>query len=68
METRDLPQLLYNNLEYPRWDDVAKRCLSCTNCTMVCPTCFCHGIEEVPDLDGQRAERVRLWDSCFNPG
>jgi ferredoxin len=67
LDTRDLPELLYNNLEHPRWDDVAKRCLSCTNCTMVCPTCFCHGIEDVPDLDGQRAERVRLWDSCFNP-
>jgi ferredoxin len=67
METRDLPELLYNNLEHPRWDEVAKRCLSCTNCTMVCPTCFCHCIEDVPDLDGQRAGRVRLWDSCFNP-
>ncbi len=67
MDTYDLPELLYNNLEHPRWDDVAKRCLSCTNCTMVCPTCFCHCIEEVPDLDGQRAERIRLWDSCFNP-
>jgi formate hydrogenlyase subunit 6/NADH:ubiquinone oxidoreductase subunit I len=67
MDTSDLPELLYNNLEHPRWDDVAQRCLSCTNCTMVCPTCFCHSVEEVPDLDGQRAERVRLWDSCFNP-
>jgi ferredoxin len=67
MDTRDLPELLYNNLEHPRWDDVAQRCLSCTNCTMACPTCFCHCIEEVPDLDGQRAGRVRLWDSCFNP-
>ena len=34
---------------------------------MVCPTCFCHSIEDVPDLDGQRSERVRVWDSCFNP-
>lgn len=67
MDTSDLPELLYNNLEHPRWDDVAQRCLSCTNCTMVCPTCFCHCIEDVPDMDGQRAERVRLWDSCFNP-
>lgn len=67
MDTSDLPELLYDNLEHPRWDDVAQRCLSCTNCTMVCPTCFCHSVEEVPDLDGQRAQRVRLWDSCFNP-
>ena len=66
LDTSDLPDLLYNNLEHPRWDDVADRCLSCTNCTMVCPTCFCHSIEDVPDLGGQRSERVRLWDSCFN--
>ena len=63
----DLPELLYANLEHPRWDDVADRCLSCTNCTMVCPTCFCHSIDDVPDLEGQRSERVRVWDSCFNP-
>jgi ferredoxin len=67
LETSDLPELLYENLEHPRWDDVAGRCLSCTNCTMVCPTCFCHAVEEVPDLKGQKSERVRLWDSCFNP-
>jgi formate hydrogenlyase subunit 6/NADH:ubiquinone oxidoreductase subunit I len=67
LDTRDLPELLYENLEHPRWDDVAGRCLSCTNCTMVCPTCFCHSVEDVPDLDGQRSERVRSWDSCFNP-
>ncbi len=66
LDTTDLPELLYNNLEHPRWDDVADRCLSCTNCTMVCPTCFCHSIEDVPDLSGQRSERVRVWDSCFN--
>jgi ferredoxin len=66
LDTADLPGLLYDNLEHPRWDDVAARCLSCTNCTMVCPTCFCHSIEDVPNLDGQRTERVRVWDSCFN--
>jgi sulfhydrogenase subunit beta (sulfur reductase) len=66
LETADLPELLYANLEHPRWDDVAGRCLSCTNCTMVCPTCFCHSIEDVPDLEGQRSDRVRVWDSCFN--
>src|SRR5262249_27442353 len=34
----DLRDLLYDNLEHPRWDDVAARCLACGNCTMVCPT------------------------------
>ena len=41
MDTSDLRDLLLDNLDHPHWDDVADRCLSCTNCTMVCPTCFC---------------------------
>ncbi len=57
--------LLKNNLEHSRWNDVAQRCLSCTNCTMVCPTCFCTTVEDSTDLAGQIAERWRKWDSCF---
>ncbi|MCF6474611.1 sulfite reductase subunit A [Nonomuraea sp. MG754425] len=49
----------------PRWTDVASRCLSCTNCTMVCPTCFCSTVEDVTDLTGQVTERSERWDSCF---
>lgn len=51
--------------EHPRWDMVAERCLSCGNCTMVCPTCFCSTVEDATDLKGERAERWRKWDSCF---
>ena len=53
------------NLEHPRWDDVAERCLTCGNCTMVCPTCFCTSVEDASDLAGASAERSRRWDSCF---
>ncbi|MDP9465211.1 MAG: 4Fe-4S dicluster domain-containing protein [Actinomycetota bacterium] len=60
--------VLISNLEHPRWDDVAGRCLSCTNCTLVCPTCFCSAVEDVTSLDGDRAERVQRWDSCFTLG
>ena len=67
LNTNGLPDLLYQNLEHPRWDQVAERCLSCTNCTMVCPTCFCHALEDVPALDGASSEKIRQWDSCFNP-
>ncbi len=66
LATDDLPGLLYENLDHPRWDDVAERCLSCGNCTMVCPTCFCHDEREIPSVDGRSALRVREWDSCFN--
>jgi len=67
LDTRDLPELLYENLDHPRWEAVAQRCLSCTNCTLVCPTCFCADVQDVSDLTGDTAERVRVWDSCFNP-
>jgi sulfhydrogenase subunit beta (sulfur reductase) len=65
MDTTAIRDLLYDNLEHPRWDDVAGRCLACANCTMACPTCFCTGVEDVTDLTGERAERWRRWDSCF---
>ncbi len=61
----EIKNLLARNLEHPRWNDVAKRCLTCTNCTMVCPTCFCTTVEDTTDLTGEQAERVRSWDSCF---
>jgi ferredoxin len=57
--------LLKSNLEHPRWDEVASRCLNCANCTLVCPTCFCTTVEDVTELDGETAERWRKWDSCF---
>ena len=41
LDTTDIRDLLYRNREHPRWDEVADRCLTCGNCTMVCPTCFC---------------------------
>lgn len=65
MPAIDLRDLLYDNLEHPRWDDVAERCLACGNCTMVCPTCFCFSVEEVTDLTGADETRQRTWDSCF---
>jgi NAD(P)H-flavin reductase/Fe-S-cluster-containing hydrogenase component 2 len=65
IDVRAAPQLLFDNLDHPRWDDVAQRCLSCGNCTLVCPTCFCHRVEERAVVGGDTTERVREWDSCF---
>lgn len=66
MDTDGLRDLLLQNLEHSRWNEVAQRCLSCTNCTMVCPTCFCHSVRDVSDLTGDCVTRERQWDSCFN--
>ncbi len=58
--------LLLRNLESPIWDEVAERCLTCGNCTLVCPTCFCTTIEDTSSLDGASAARERVWDTCFS--
>lgn len=65
MDTTGIRDLLAGNLEHPRWDDVAERCLACGNCTLVCPTCFCSSVEDVTDLSGDDMQRWRRWDSCF---
>jgi len=65
MDTKYIKELLNNHYEHPQWDKVAERCLSCANCTMVCPTCFCSTVEDVTDLTGDHAERWQKWDSCF---
>ncbi len=66
LETHGLRERLLNNLEHERWEQVARRCLACGNCTQVCPTCFCSTVTEVSDLAGESTRRERLWDSCFN--
>jgi sulfhydrogenase subunit beta (sulfur reductase) len=65
LDTANIQELLYENLDHPQWNDIADRCLSCANCTMVCPTCFCSTIEDVTDITGNHAERWQKWDSCF---
>ncbi len=65
LDTENLKEILLKNLESPVWEDVAKRCLACGNCTMVCPTCFCMTVEDYTDLQKTKAERIQKWDSCF---
>ncbi len=66
VDATDLRGLLARNLEHPRWDDVSSRCLTCGNCVLVCPTCFCTSVEDHTDLVGEQSERVRTWDTCYS--
>jgi Fe-S-cluster-containing hydrogenase component 2 len=75
----DLRDLLAGSRESPLWEDVANRCLTCGNCTMVGPTCFCTSSEDRTDLtpaawgvggvtppaSTAHAERSERWASCF---
>ena len=65
IDREGLKEVLFGSYSDARWDKIAERCLSCANCTMVCPTCFCSKTEDTTDLSGVHAERWRLWDSCF---
>ena len=66
LPSRNLRDILFADLEHERWENVAERCLSCGNCTSVCPTCFCHKQFDQPDLDGLSSDHYREWSSCFN--
>ena len=65
LDTEGLKEFLYENFENPYWDKISARCMSCANCTMSCPTCFCTTVDDVTDVTGTHAERWRRWDSCF---
>ena len=65
LETPGIRELLEHDLEHPEWDDVAHRCLSCGNCTMVCPTCFCCTVNDVTTFESGRIARARRWESCY---
>ena len=68
LETAGLAEVLKKAVECPMCEDLAKRCLTCGNCTMVCPTCFCTTVDDVNSLAGDEASRVKRWDSCFTLG
>jgi sulfhydrogenase subunit beta (sulfur reductase) len=66
LDAAGLPELLASSREAPRFEKVAELCLTCGNCTAVCPTCFCTSVEDVNDLADGSAERWRVWDTCFS--
>ena len=68
LPSQNLKDVLFERLGHARWDEVAQRCLSCGNCTAVCPTCFCHSEQDEGGLDLSCSEHCRQWDSCFTQG
>ncbi len=64
LDAANIRELLLRKFDDPHWEQIADRCLTCGNCTMVCPTCFCITVEDRTDLSGDIAERLSKWDSC----
>mgnify|MGYP001054816191 CR=1 FL=1 len=61
---QDLPRLFEETFECDTWAQIGEKCLSCGNCTNVCPTCYCFDVIDEPDLDLNKGRRIRVWDSC----
>ncbi len=59
-----IAQKMENSFNHKVWDDLNKRCIACSKCTIACPTCFCFDFEDRNDVDDK--SRSRKWSSCFN--
>jgi formate hydrogenlyase subunit 6/NADH:ubiquinone oxidoreductase subunit I len=44
------------------WSEIGDRCIACTGCNLVCPTCTCFGVQDWRTAN--RVDRSRMWDSC----
>lgn len=46
------------------WEKISRECITCSNCNMVCPTCYC--TELLDEIRGEYAYRLRKWIGCLS--
>lgn len=66
-DIQEIPMLMDAFHSDPFWEELGGRCLSCTACSSVCPTCYCFDIRDTLDPDGATGRRERVWDACTSP-
>lgn len=54
--------LLEDKVPEAFWEQLADRCIACTSCNLVCPTCTCFDVFDLKADD--QDQRWRMWDSC----
>ena len=67
-----LAELAARNPNHEVWSLIGERgglvgcfaCLSCANCSLVCPTCYCYEVSDIPDMSLKGGVRRREVDSC----
>ncbi len=64
VEITGLPSFLDIEFESPIWQKWGDKCLNCGTCAMVCPTCYCYGIEENVAVDLKSSRKERFQYSC----
>lgn len=63
-DPKKLPEIFAKAMDSQVWHDVGGKCVSCGNCTNVCPTCYCFDMNDTINLDLKTGFRTRTWDSC----
>ena len=61
---KELDKIAKSKLDHKVWLETAEKCLSCGNCSMVCPVCYCFDVYDSLDLTLKEGARVMELDSC----
>jgi formate hydrogenlyase subunit 6/NADH:ubiquinone oxidoreductase subunit I len=57
--------VLVANYDSGIWEERSDRCIECSSCTMVCPTCYCYDVKDDVSLNLKTGSRTRTWDGCL---
>lgn len=63
VDIEGVPEKLKEMFDHPIWDDISRKCLNCSACSYICPTCHCFDIDN--EVRGQDGVKIRCWDSCM---
>ena len=59
-----IPLALEGKWDHPIWEEMGSKCLSCGQCILVCPTCYCFNVTDEMALSMDEGARTRHWDGC----
>ncbi|MFZ5942874.1 MAG: 4Fe-4S dicluster domain-containing protein [Bacillota bacterium] len=62
-DVEGVPEKLKDMFDHPIWDDISRKCLNCSACAYVCPTCHCFDIAN--EVRGEDGVKIRCWDCCM---
>ena len=65
IDKNEWPSFLVENYNHAIWEEQSDKCMECSSCTMVCPTCFCYNVKEEVSLNLKDGKRIRTWDGCL---
>ncbi|MEM0466266.1 MAG: 4Fe-4S dicluster domain-containing protein [Candidatus Thermoplasmatota archaeon] len=65
LDKKKWSSVLVANYHHVIWEEKSSKCVECSSCTMVCPTCYCYDVREDVSLNLKDGKRIRTWDGCM---